>query len=148
MVCRTRPMPEAVVGVVEQQGRFLMIKRASTATHSGWWGVPSGKIERGETQPEAVIRELTEELGISTRPIQCLWTSTSADGMWKTYWWETALVDGRVVPAAGEVEQVRWCSLAEIRRLSPLFETDLYFFTEVWPSIAKIPSVPKTGLIT
>ena len=85
MVAGGATLPEAVVGVVERDDRFLMVKRAPSARNPGWWGLPSGKVEPGETEPEAVVREMREELAVEVVPVRRLWTSTSADGAWTTH---------------------------------------------------------------
>jgi len=59
---RTYKDIEAVVGVVENQGRFLIQKRPEKGLLAGLWEFPGGKIEPGETPVEALRRELREEL--------------------------------------------------------------------------------------
>lgn len=54
-------------GIIEQNGRILICRRAERDSHPGKWEFPGGKIERGETPQEALARELEEELGIRAR---------------------------------------------------------------------------------
>ena len=56
--------PEVCVGaVVVLDNRLLLIRRAQ-APGRGLWSLPGGRVERGETLAEAVVRELHEETGI------------------------------------------------------------------------------------
>jgi mutator protein MutT len=51
-----------VAAVIERDGRFLVTRRL-TGTHlAGYWEFPGGKVHEGETQEEALQRELLEEL--------------------------------------------------------------------------------------
>jgi len=50
--------------VADGQGRLLMIKRGHEPG-AGLWSIPGGRIEPGETDAEAVIREMIEETGLT-----------------------------------------------------------------------------------
>ncbi len=52
--------------VVDGDGRFLMIRRGKEPD-IGCWSVPGGRVEPGETDPEAVVREVLEETGLTVR---------------------------------------------------------------------------------
>ena len=56
----TRPVA-AVGALITHHGKLLMIR---TRKWSNKWGIPGGKIERGETAEEAVRREVREETGL------------------------------------------------------------------------------------
>jgi 8-oxo-dGTP diphosphatase len=51
--------------IVAPDGRVLLGQRPEGKPWSGWWELPGGKLEPGETVLEALKRELEEEIGIS-----------------------------------------------------------------------------------
>jgi len=54
-----------VVGaMIEQEGKYLITQRPSTATLPNLWEFPGGRVEPGETDQAALARELEEEMGI------------------------------------------------------------------------------------
>jgi 8-oxo-dGTP diphosphatase len=57
-----------VGGVIkDDQGRLLLIKRGH-APGLGLWSLPGGRIEPGETDAEALVREMAEETGLTVAP--------------------------------------------------------------------------------
>lgn len=53
------------VGVILNEGRQILLARRPDDKHQGGlWEFPGGKIEAGESTPEALVRELAEELGL------------------------------------------------------------------------------------
>ena len=62
-----RELPRVGVGaIVIHLGRILLVKRASSPG-KGFWAIPGGLVELGETVREAAEREILEETGISVR---------------------------------------------------------------------------------
>lgn len=57
-------MLQVVAGIIERDGRILICRRKARQTHPLKWEFPGGKVEHGETPPQALERELSEELGI------------------------------------------------------------------------------------
>lgn len=55
---------EVVAAIIHRRGEILLAQRPSDGDQPGLWEFPGGKVEPGETQPGALIRELREELGI------------------------------------------------------------------------------------
>jgi 8-oxo-dGTP diphosphatase len=55
------------VALVEADRRVLIAQRPEGKSMAGLWEFPGGKVEAGESPEAALIRELEEELGISTK---------------------------------------------------------------------------------
>jgi ADP-ribose pyrophosphatase YjhB (NUDIX family) len=48
--------------VVDDGGRLLLVRRANPPAQ-GLWSIPGGRVEAGESDEQAVVRELREETG-------------------------------------------------------------------------------------
>ena len=56
---------EVAAGILcDDQGRILIAERLGDGPFQGLWEFPGGKIAPGESSPQALSRELAEELGI------------------------------------------------------------------------------------
>lgn len=56
----------ASVALIDADNRILLSKRPSGKAMAGLWEFPGGKLEENETPEDCLIRELHEELGITT----------------------------------------------------------------------------------
>jgi len=52
----------------DSAGRVLIAQRPEGKHMAGWWEFPGGKVAAGESDREALVRELREELGVEARP--------------------------------------------------------------------------------
>ena len=52
--------------IKDDQGRLLLIKRGHEPG-AGLWSLPGGRIEPGETDAEALVREMREETGLTVQ---------------------------------------------------------------------------------
>jgi 8-oxo-dGTP diphosphatase len=52
-----------VAAVVRRGDRILVTKRRPGGERGGQWEFPGGKVEPGESEREALVREIREELG-------------------------------------------------------------------------------------
>ncbi|MEP3891250.1 MAG: NUDIX hydrolase [Hellea sp.] len=57
--------PIDCVGVICFRGDDVLLIKRGTAPRKGEWSIPGGRIELGETEREAALRELFEETGIT-----------------------------------------------------------------------------------
>ena len=115
---------------------FLLTRRAATLrSHAAQWALPGGRCDQGETQAQAALRELHEELGVGlgegdvlgllddypTRsgylitPV-VVWVGTSAE----------------IVPNPAEVASVHRVALDEIER------SDVFSFTTIPESTRRV----------
>jgi len=53
----------AVVGIIEEGGRYFIQKRPPSGLLAGLWEFPGGKVKSGEGLVKALAREIKEELG-------------------------------------------------------------------------------------
>lgn len=58
-----------VRGIVEKDGKLLLVKRAGPILETGKWSLPSGYLNRDETAAAGIIREVKEETGWDTEVI-------------------------------------------------------------------------------
>jgi 8-oxo-dGTP diphosphatase len=58
--------------LVDSDGRVLLTTRPAGKPMAGLWEFPGGKVHEKETPEAALVRELKEELGITTSA-DCLW---------------------------------------------------------------------------
>jgi len=66
LLARKDSVQQLVVGgVVQVDGKILLLKRPPTDFMGGIYELPSGKVELGETLTEALAREVAEETGLS-----------------------------------------------------------------------------------
>jgi 8-oxo-dGTP diphosphatase len=58
-----------VAGILaDDAGRVLLAERTGDHALAGLWEFPGGKIGAGETSEAALVRELTEEIGVRVDP--------------------------------------------------------------------------------
>jgi 8-oxo-dGTP diphosphatase len=120
---------QQVVGAaIVREGRVLAARRTRPAAAAGRWEFPGGKVEAGESPEEALVREVTEELGVliavtgwlaGAAPIGPALVLTVA---------LAALVAGQPEPT--EHDEVRWLSAAELGDVDWL-EPDRPFLVEL-----------------
>lgn len=64
-----RPVPHVTVtaAIIHRDGHILIARRPSSGLLGGMWEFPGGKVETGEALPDALRREIQEELGVNVR---------------------------------------------------------------------------------
>ena len=58
-----KPKVEVAALFIEHEGRILLLHRQENKSQGNLWGIPGGKLDKGETPLEAVLRETKEETG-------------------------------------------------------------------------------------
>ncbi len=114
------------IGVIERAGRYLMIQRAAGLVRAGYWCLPGGHVEPGETSRDAVRRELAEELGLVVEPVERLGSlRVHTSRRYVLAVWRVRVVRGEMVINPKEIAAVAWQGADEIRQLSPALPSNL-----------------------
>ncbi|WP_174508945.1 pyrimidine (deoxy)nucleoside triphosphate diphosphatase [Klebsiella oxytoca] len=104
---------DVVAAVIEQDGNILLAQRPAHADQPGMWEFAGGKVEPGESQPQALIRELQEELGI-TAEVECYIASHQREVSGRLIhlhaWWVPRFSG---LLAARYHQQLHWCTPQE-----------------------------------
>jgi 8-oxo-dGTP pyrophosphatase MutT (NUDIX family) len=116
-----------VIGVAEREGRFLMIQRAQGEEAPGTWCFPGGAVQRGETLPQALRREMLEELAVDVDPIEQVWRWRRDDGELELSWWLVSVTGGTPRPDPAEVQAYRWMTPDEIRSTPEVLPNSVAF---------------------
>lgn len=60
-------MVQVVAALIRDNGKFMIFQRPVTKTRAYQWEFVGGKVEKGETLEEALIRECREEIGVTVK---------------------------------------------------------------------------------
>ena len=118
----------AVVAIIVEQSKYLVIRRSEFVRAPGLLCFPGGGIEVNEDFEAAIRRELMEELQLELIATQHLWTSVTKWGT-KLEWLFCQRSSASVpVPSPEEVSEVHWLDEAEIRERTDLLGSLPDFF--------------------
>jgi 8-oxo-dGTP diphosphatase len=102
-----------VVGAaIIEGGRLLAAQRADPPELAGGWEFPGGKVEAGETEQDALVRECREELGIEVSAGGRVGGDCPLQNGLVMRVWTATIVRGE--PEAREHSALRWLTAAEL----------------------------------
>ncbi|KEI43273.1 hypothetical protein GU90_15955 [Saccharopolyspora rectivirgula] len=109
--------PVVVATAVVHNGLLLAQQREFPDEVAGKWELPGGRVEPGERETDAVVRECKEELDIQVRPGRRIAPDVPLPSgkLLRTY--AAELADPEAVPRAVEHRAVRWVGAAEVAEL-------------------------------
>ena len=104
--------------IKDRDGRLLLIKRGHEPG-AGLWSLPGGRIEPGETQQQAVAREVLEETGLRVECRRLLGTAElpGPDGAVIDVSDYLAVVTGGELAPSDDAADARWVTAADLDRL-------------------------------
>jgi 8-oxo-dGTP diphosphatase len=101
--------------IKDSHGRLLLIKRGH-APQAGRWSLPGGRVEPGETDQQAVIREIREETGLDIRCdrlVGSVQRLSPPDAVLEISDYAATVTGGTLV-AGDDAAEARWVSPAEL----------------------------------
>ncbi len=63
-----KPFVEVVAALIWDKDKFLICQRSASKARGLLWEFVGGKVEKGETKEQALVRECLEELAITVEP--------------------------------------------------------------------------------
>lgn len=103
-----------VAAVIERGGRILVSQRGMGAGQPGRWEFPGGKREKGERDPDALTREIREELGVEVDVGPRIWTARA--GPLELRFFRCGWLEAQRPRPLGSV-QFRWVPRADLLAL-------------------------------
>ena len=113
--------------------RYMVARRAPSQSGAGFWEFPGGKIDQGETQVAALIREIQEEFGFTLKANDLSFFAENSH-QYPTckvhlFLW-TAKLD--IIPDMNLTDHdlVAWCKPSEMKNYN-ISAADVYFINKL-----------------
>jgi 8-oxo-dGTP diphosphatase len=113
-----QPIPCVGAIITGPGGRLLLIKRGHEP-EAGRWSLPGGRIEPGETDQQALVREVREETGLEVAPGRLVGEveRPSPGGRVLVIRDYAAAVTGGALAAGDDAADARWAGPADLQEL-------------------------------
>jgi 8-oxo-dGTP pyrophosphatase MutT (NUDIX family) len=133
----------AEVWIVNTRREVLIEKRAAVKKLAGIWALVTGAVSAGETTREAAAREVLEEVGIGLRldELDHLMRTVYGDMLWDIFLARRDFDLSETTPQPGEVDEIRWASTDEIRRM--VAEKKFFEYPEIHEILARIDGMEE-----
>lgn len=103
-----------VAAAIIRDGLLLAQQRAYPSHSAGKWELPGGRVEHGESEPEALARECLEELGVVVEIGVRVGPSVELGHRGHLRAYTARLSAGQPEPRVLEHQALRWVSVGEL----------------------------------
>jgi len=105
-------------------GKILLVKEAR-GNYQNLWGLPKGSVDEGESPESAVLRELTEETGVSGSIVGL---SAVRSTMYKEkpavfLCYDVNIESDQTSVTTDEIDEIKWAELTELKDLNWVSQT-------------------------
>lgn len=116
MIKHRSKVVQAVLGLIERDGRYLICQRRAGDFLGGFWEFPGGKREPGESWQICLRRELREELGVSVRALKPFGAMRYRYGARMVVFNVFRCVIARGRPKPKDAQRLRWVRAEQLQR--------------------------------
>lgn len=120
------PFPATALICLNEKRELLLVRRSEEPC-VGWWCLPGGFIEMGETVEESALRELKEETGLDGELLRVLDVASRVDGYYGdvvVVGYQARIIGGDVTPG-GDASEVCFFPLDNLPKIA--FDTHQRF---------------------
>lgn len=113
----TKPRVRVVAAALFDDDRRVLIADRPAGKHmAGWWEFPGGKVAAGESDADALVRELREELGIEARAHREITTMSHEypDRIVDLLLWHASIASGE--PRGLDGQNLKWVDCQSLGR--------------------------------
>lgn len=125
----SKPIIVVCALILDRFGRMLMALRHSTQIPPNRWENPGGKVEKGETEREALVREMKEELGVTVQVGKLV---STASFTWDTrlhmLLYHCTIIEGEPQPL--ESQELKYVDPVYARRQLPCLPATYVWFPD------------------
>ena len=130
------PKNEVVLGVIKNSVNKVLIvsrvwpEKSLDGSAMLTWAFPGGEIDEGETQEEALIREVRSETGFKVKVLDKISERIHPQFNVKIHYFSCEIIPGSMRPISDvhEIESTKWVDVSELRN---------YFTSDLDPNVAK-----------
>ncbi len=123
------PVVAAIISSMNATGEpvyFLVQSKKDYGEYTGYWYPPGGKVEHGETDLEALYREIREELGVVITSAVFI-SESMGDITKKVTWWRCDIPLEQIKINTSEIAGSGFFTKHEMRKM-PLWPATKQFF--------------------
>jgi 8-oxo-dGTP diphosphatase len=111
-----RSKVRVMAAVISREDRVLVCRRPLHKKHGGLWEFPGGKCEHGESDADAITRELQEELAVSVIAVGPAWGVIEDQLSGFVIVFAPVCIEGE--PECLEHVEIRWVGLDELGKMT------------------------------
>lgn len=105
---------KGVLGIIRRENRFLLGIEAKNLPWKGSWRLLGGTVEAKESDEAALVRELSEEAGISIRVVNHLGKTKGTLNPIDINVYLAEHIQGTLVPKKNEITELKYFSVDEL----------------------------------
>ena len=109
-------MTVVVAAAIERDGHYLVARRTRPADVAGRWEFPGGKVEAGETEEQALIREIREELGVDVEVVRRIPGEWPLHDDLVLHLYVARLITGEPAPLE-QHDEIRWVTPSQFEEI-------------------------------